>query len=122
MAGRQVLTPERAMAALRHEIPRGTEGGQDCEVGGNFRIEAICKLLYYFTQDDVTLAFVVQNETHLAPQAPRYTKWEVLQNYAPAGCTALYIHTPGHFVCWRQSPVDQKWYELDSIPFGGGTA
>ena len=78
-------------------------------------------MLYYFTQEDVTLALVVQNAAYTAPQPPRYAKWEVLQNHAPAGCTALFLHKPdgpGHFICWRQSPEDGKWYELDSIPYG----
>ena len=76
----------------------------------------------YFTQEDVTLVPVLGNVHHLAQQAPRYTKWEVLENHAPIGCNALYLHKPGgggHFICWKKSPVDDKWYELDSIPYGG---
>ena len=122
MAGRQVLTPEQAMHALIKELPRSTDDGQDCREGGWFRIESICKLLYYFTQEDVTLVPVLGNVHHLAQQAPRYTKWEVLENHAHIGCNALYLHKPGgggHFICWKKSPVDDKWYELDSIPDEG---
>ena len=122
MAGRQVLTPEQAMHALVKELPRSTDDGQNCREGGWFRIESICKLLYYFIQEDVTLVPVLGNVHHLAQQAPRYTKWEVLENHAPTGCNALYLHKPGgggHFTCWKKSHVDDKWYELDSIPYGG---
>ena len=119
MAGKQALTPAQAMEALQQQLPRSADEGRDCAPGGWFRIESICKMLYYFTQEDVTLALVVQNAAYTAPQPPRYAKWEVLQNHAPAGCTALFLHKPdgpGHFICWRQSPEDGKWYELIPSP------
>ena len=36
---------------------------------------------------------------------------------APQGCNALFLHKPGHFICWKRSPINGKWYSLDSIPY-----
>jgi len=115
MAGKQIITPSEAQQLLAHPDVPGPAQGQprDCVDTGWYSIEAINKLLYFTTTIDLALMHV---QTTAAGPPGQHTQQSILA-HAPQGCTALYIHTPGHFVCWKQSPVNGKWYNLDSIPY-----
>ena len=119
MVGRAIITPDEAQALLRHpQVPRPAASERpDCNTDGWFRWEAINKLLYYTTTIDLTLLVLKNPQNH--PQHSGSTtsaKARVLA-LAPQGCNALFLHKPGHFICWKRSPINGKWYSLDSIPY-----
>ena len=115
MAGKQILSPLDAQRLLAHpQVPGPARGRtRDCDNNGWYTIEAINKLLYYSTTSDVALMMVLS--TAAGPQV-QHTQQSLLSQ-APPGCNSLYVHIPGHFVCWKQSPVNGRWYILDSIPY-----
>ena len=119
MAGRAIITPNEAQALLRHpQVPRPADGERpDCNADGWFRWEAINKLLYYTTTIELTL-LVLENPQNRPQQSVSTTsaKARVLA-LEPQGCNALFLHQPGHFICWKRSPINGKWYSLDSIPY-----
>ena len=119
MAGRPIITPDEAQALLRHpQVPSPADSERpDCNTDGWFRWEAIHNLLYYTTTIDLTLLVLKNPQSH--PQHSGSTtsaKARVLA-LAPQGCNALFLHKPGHFICWKRSPINGKWYSLDSIPY-----
>jgi hypothetical protein len=59
------------------------------------------------------IARVFINEGRPAMAASR----EQLLEDAPPGCNAFLMLAGRHFTTWAQSPTDQQWYKLDSIPF-----
>ena len=78
---------------------------------GMFSVPDICRELYYLTSQSVTFAPILE----ILPST-RYTQAEILAT-APPGCDSFLILLPGHYICWKRSPVTAHWYELDSIPF-----
>ena len=120
MASRPAFNAHEAIKLLCHpSIPPPVTGDPDCNDDGWFSMEALCKLLYFTTNIDVALIHIVQTWRQDSSGAPHYTREEILQ-MAPPNCDAFLVWIPGHYVCWKRSPLNSKWYCLDSIPYGNG--
>ena len=119
MAGRAIITPDEAQALLRHpQVPRPAYSDMpDCNADGWFRWEAINKLLYYTTTIDLTLLVLRNPQNHPQHSVSTSSAKARILALAPQGCNALFLHRPGHFICWKRSPINGKWYSLDSIPY-----
>jgi hypothetical protein len=96
MAGKQVLTPAQAiiMSALLQRIPRSADDGQDFAPGGWFRIEAICKLMYYFTGTEC--------HVHCTTIVPRCNVHDMLNGRS---CRTMLLQDAQH--CSSISPMAQ---------------
>ena len=120
MASRPAFHARAAIRLLRHpSTPPPVTGDPDCSDDGWFSMEALCKLLYFTTHIDVALIHIVQTWRQESSGAPHYTQSEILE-MAPPNCDAFLVWIPGHYVCWKRSPMNGKWYCLDSIPYGTG--
>ena len=120
MANRPAFHAPEAIRLLRHpSTPPPVTGDPDCTNDGWFSMEALCKLLYFTTSIDVALIHIVQTWRQESSGAPHYTQSEILE-MAPPNCDAFLVWIPGHYVCWKRSPMNGKWYCLDSIPYGTG--
>ena len=119
MAGRAIITPDEAQALLRHpQVPRPAYSDRpDCNADGWFRWEAINKLLYYTTTIELTLLVLRNPQNHPQHSVSTSSAMAQILALAPQGCNALFLHRPGHFICWKRSPINGKWYSLDSIPY-----
>jgi hypothetical protein len=119
MAGRIIITPDEALAILRHpQVPRPDPNEPlDCNDDGWFKWEAINRLLYYTTTTDLALVVLESPIDRTQHTLHRQSAKSRILALAPPDCNALYIHTPGHYICWKQSPVNGRWYCLDSIPY-----
>jgi hypothetical protein len=86
---------------------------------GWYSFEAVNKLLYYTTTVDIALKVIVKITPAISMDMARTqtTSQSYILSRAPPHCTALYIHAPGHFKCWKKSPLNGQWYELDSITY-----
>jgi hypothetical protein len=91
-------------------LPEPTGTDHEIRPDGYWHITQLNMYLYFSTLDDVVLTPLLE----VVPQI-RYTKTEILGQYAPPGCTALIIHANAHYKCWKRSPVTLQWYELDSL-------
>ena len=103
--GRPLLFGPTMVAHLRGlPIPPGRNGLIRSD--GMFSVPDICRELYYLTSQSVTFAPVLE----ILPST-RYTQAEILAT-APPGCDSL---LPGHYICWKRSPVTGHWNELDRL-------
>ena len=120
MASRSAFQAQEAINLLHDPaIPPPMAGDIDCNADGWFRMEALGKLLYYTTNIDVALVQIVHTWRQDRARAPHYTQEEILEK-VPPDCDAFLVWLPGHYVCWKRSPQNSKWYCIDSIPFGSG--
>jgi hypothetical protein len=99
MAGSRIVAPPAAQNMLNHPDVPGPAPGYlpDCTTDGWFTFEALNKLLYYSTTQDVSLQVIAHTPIPHQNQ-------DTILSMAPQGCTALMIHTPGHFVSLETKP------------------
>ena len=74
-------------------------------------------VLYYTTTIHLTLLVLRNPQNHPQHSASTSSAKAQILALAPQGCNALFLHKPGHFICWKRSPINGKWYSLDSIPY-----
>jgi hypothetical protein len=111
----------QALQLLTHPtVPKPAQGQpRDCIESGWYSFEAVNKLLYYTTTTEVSLKVIATITPAISLDLARtqVSCQAYLMSRAPPRCQALYIHAPGHFKCWKQSPANGQWYELDSVTY-----
>ena len=104
---------ELAAAGYAHNMQRCVTAGTP-HSNGWYSVTALNHYIYEHADDtNMMLARVFINEGRPAMVASR----EQLLEDAPPGCNAFLMLAGRHFTTWAQSPTDQQWYKLDSIPF-----
>ena len=133
-AGRPTITGEELIKKLETELPTAENEIVKHNSSGNFTLMEINRYLYWYSPSPVALVplfatgFPLHTEGGGHPrirdkngnQVKYPTQHEILEAL-PQGCTSIWINelTDGfkHFYLRQLSPVDNNWYEVDSIPY-----
>ena len=133
-AGRPTITGKELIKKLETELPTAENEIVKHNSSGNFTLMEINRYLYWYSPSPVALVplfatgFPLHTEGGGHPrirdkngnQVKYPTQHEILEAL-PQGCTSIWINelTDGfkHFYLRQLSPVDNNWYEVDSIPY-----